>query len=190
MAIGGTAGVIGASAIVGLQAGLGGLAAGDILSFFGAIIGTALAVAGAVWIEERKRKAEKVEGAAPILDALLVLERKSRAFFYHPGRRREYVREIRAASDLLSRLLPLSPPRMARLVGLFDQLNEGTATLTSELYLTMDEQAPQEIHPNRQRVEDLLEAFDMPLKLLIIEYSRVVDPKSSRAVAHLKIPEL
>jgi hypothetical protein len=191
VALGGIAGVIGALSVVAIQTGIGGLDGGDILGFFGAIIGTALAVAGAVWIEERKRNAEMVETAQPVLDALLALERKSRNFFGYPGRRRQYVLGITEPAALLNRLLLLSPPRSARLIGLFDRLREGAAFLTSELYLMMDEQAPLVPGPQRSRVEELLEGFDTPLKLLIVEYSRLADPKSGRAVKHLgKMPEL
>jgi hypothetical protein len=127
---------------------------------------------------------EAIEAAAPVLEALLSLERKSRPFFGQPGRRREHVEAIEMAHDLLIRLLPLSPPRNARLIALFDHLREGAKLLTGELYLTIDEQAEGD-SAKRVRVESLLENFDTPLKLLIVEYSRIVDPKGARAVMHL-----
>ena len=167
-----------------------GLDAGDILSFFGGIVGTGQAVAGAVWIEDRKRKAEIVEGSRPVLDALLALERKSRPFFYHPGERHGPAQEIDAGMHLLDRLLPLAQPRSARLIALFDRLKYGAAFLSSEHFLRMDAETPLALGPDRQRVEAFLELFDAPLKLLIIEYSRLIDPKSVRAVSHLgEMPE-
>jgi len=190
-AIGGAAGLVGALVIVALHIRGGGLDAGDILGFFGGIVGTALAVGGALWIEERKRRAAIAEGAGPVLDALLALERKSRDFFGYPGERRKYAVLIDEPMAVLNRLLPLAPPRTARLIVLFDRLNEGAAFLTSEVYLELDEEGPMASVPERHKIEDGLELFDGPLKLLIVEYSRLINPKSVRAVAHLgEMPEV
>ena len=182
--IGLIAGVFGALVVLAIHSGVGEIDAGDLVGFLGAVVGTSLAIAGAVWIEDRKRRLEAIEAAAPVLEALLSLERKSRPFFGQPGRRREHVEAIEMAHDLLIRLLPLSPPRNARLIALFDHLREGAKLLTGELYLTIDEQAEGD-SAKRVRVESLLENFDTPLKLLIVEYSRIVDPKGARAVMHL-----
>jgi hypothetical protein len=182
-------GAVGALTILAIRPTGTGVDAGDLVGFLGAVVGTSLAIAGAVWIEDRKRRLELIEAAAPVLEALLILERKSRSFFGHPGERRDHVEEIKNAQDWLARLLPLSPPRNGRLIGLFDLLREGAALLTGELYLMMDEQAEGD-QGKRRRVEALLENFDSPLKVLIVEYSRIVDPRSPRAVMHLgKMPD-
>lgn len=189
--IGCTAGALGALLVLLIHTGVARIDAGDLVGFLGAVMGTGLAIAGAVWIEDRKRKTEIAEAARPVLEALLALERKSRDFFFNPGNRRRYVEDIRTAAALLSRLLSLLPPRNARFLALFDLLQQGVASLTSELYLTLDEQVPLSPGPQRHRVEELLEGFDEPLKLLIVDYSRLLDPKSTRAVAHLgKMPEV
>jgi hypothetical protein len=183
--IGCTAGSLGVLAIIVLHRGTAGVDAGDLVEFVGAVLGTGLAVAGAAWIENRRRRHEAVESAEPVLDGLLRLERKSRPFFDQPGRRREHVDGIVVPYEILRRLLPLSPPRNARLIELFDQLGEGVTLLKSELYLSMDEQAAVERNGKRSRVEVLLDNFDVPLKILIVEYSRTIDSRSLRAVRHL-----
>lgn len=190
-AIGSVSGIFGALLVVALHRGLGGVEAGDVLSFFGAIVGTGLAVAGAVWVEERKRKTQIADGSRPILDALMALERRSRDFFDEPGQRRGHRDLITIPLERLKRLLALSPPRSAQLIGLFDRLDDGAAILTGEMYSLMDEQAPMASSPERHRVEALLESFDGPLKLLIVEYSRLINPKAVRSVAHLgSMPEV
>lgn len=185
-----SAGVVGALLIIAIHMRGAGVDAGDILTFFGGIVGTGLAVAGAVWIEDRKRNSEMVEGAKPILDALLVLERQSRPFFWHPGERRKHYEEIDQRMATLDRLLSIAPPRSGRLITLFDRLKFGASFLTCEHYLEMDEEAELQRAERRHYVEGLLELFDTPLKLLIVEYSRLVNPKSSRAVPELgELPE-
>lgn len=188
--IGCTAGILSALTIIVIHRGAAGIEAGDLVEFVGAVLGTGLAIAGAAWIENRRRRVEAIGSAEPVLDALLRLQGKSRPFFSQPGRRREYVDGIAVPHQILRRLLPLSPPRNARLIELFDLLEEGAELLTGELYLTMDEQAETERSGKRSRVEALLENFDTPLKVLIVEYSRIIDPKSPRAVRHLgRLPD-
>lgn len=190
VAIGLAAGSIGALLAIAFQMRGAGIDAGDILTFFGGIVGTAMAVGGAVWIEERKRQTETAEGAMAILDALLVLEHRSRPFFFNPGKRREHYEEIDERMDRLDRLLRLSPPRSSRLITLIDRLKYGASLLASEFYLQLDEEAELAPGAERLRVERMLELFDTPLKLLIIEYSRLVDRKLPRAVAELgEMPE-
>ncbi|HEX4693627.1 hypothetical protein [Sphingomonas sp.] len=188
--IGGAAGTLGALAVVGFQA-RGGLSAGDVLQFFGGILGTGLAIAGALWVEGRKRRADIADRAKPVLDALLRLEDRSRPFFHDVTRREHHAEAIRTGMKLLDRTLMLAPPNTAQLIGLFDRLKEGAEMLTGELYLLMNEQAPMKSAPERHRVEELLEAFDAPLKLLIVEYSRLIDRKGTRSVPHLgRMPEI
>lgn len=184
------AGVLGAAIILAIHIEWGGVQAGDILSFLGGIMGTGLAVAGALWIEARKRKASIVDGARPILDALVVLESKTREFFRKAGKRREEAPIMLEQMDRLNRILSVSPPRTGRQIGLFDRLQVAVAYLTSEHYLALDNTVECRMCPERTRVEDMLETFDDPLKYLIVEFSRIVDPKSSRAVKHLgEMPE-
>lgn len=189
-AIGGITGIIGTLLVSGLLGRVSDVRAGDVLQFSGAILGTGLAVAGALWLEERKRKAQIADTAQPVLDALLGLERKSRPFFYSSKKREELAQPMRDAMLFLKRTISLSPPRTAQLIGLFDRIEEGAALLTSELFLMMNDQAPHSFCTERHRVEQMLESFDTPLKLLIVEYSRLVDPKAVRSVAHLQMPEI
>lgn len=189
--IGGATGTLCGLVVVGFQARGGGLSAGDVLQFFGGILGTALAIVGALWIEGRKRHADIADRAKPVLDALLRLENRSRPFFQNVTQRRHNAEAIRIGVTLLDRTLMLAPPNTAQLMGWFDQLKAGAEVLIGEMYLSMNDQAPIKMAPDRQRVEDLLEAFDGPLKLLIVEYSRLVDHKGIRSVPHLgKLPEI
>jgi hypothetical protein len=189
--IGGVTGLATALVVIALHNDMGGIDAGDALQFLGALSGTGLAVAGAVWIEERKRKAQIADVARPVLEALVALERKSRPFFGLAADREEHAEGIDQPMIVLGRMLALSPPRTARVIGLFDKLKFGAAFLTSDTFLELNANAPFDAGPERQCVEEMLEMFDGPLKLLIVEYSRQVDPKSSRAVAHLgEMPDI
>lgn len=167
-----------------------GLDAGDVMGFLGALCGTGLAVAGAVWIEDRKRKADAAEKAEPVLHALLTLETASRPFFGDPERRRETAEHIDLALHRLDLLLEHYPPQRVNLIALFGELRLGADILTGEHFLEENEKAPMVACPERSNVERKLEYFDRPLKKLIIAYSRIVDPKSDRAVPHLKLPDL
>lgn len=189
-AIGTVAGILAALTITVIHQHLGGISAGDALQFLGGVTGTALAISGAVWIEERKRKQEKADAAAPVLDALIRLEHKSRAFFDLIEQRRENAEVIDRQMILLEDVLALSPPRSAKLIDLIYRLRLGATFLTCDAFLDMKEKAPGTATPERQRVEQKLEYFDGPLKHLIVEYSRLVDPKAPRSVAHLgKMPD-
>jgi hypothetical protein len=70
-------------------------------------------------------------------------------------------------------------------MALIYDLRLGAAYLTCEPFLEMNEKVPAVASPERQRVEQKLEYFDGPLKRLIIEYSRLVDPKALRSMAQL-----
>jgi len=183
--VGAVAGILAALGIIALHQHMGGISAGDVLQFLGSMAGTGLAIGGAVWIEERKRKQEKADAAAPVLEALLRLEDKSRPFFDLIDQRRENADVIDRQIILLDNVLSLSPPRSARLMALIYDLRLGATYLTCEPFLEMNEKAPAVASPERQRVEQKLEYFDGPLKRLIIEYSRLVDPKALRSMAHL-----
>jgi len=184
-AIGGVTGITTALVIIAIHEHFGGISAGDVLQFLGAVMGTGLAVGGAVWIEERKRKLGMADAAMPVLDALIVLEHKSRPFFEAPEERERNAEGIERQMVVLEAVLALSPPRSARMIGLFYKLRLAAAYLTSDAYLKMNVEAPFKAGPERHRVEEKLEYFDGPLKLLIVEYSRLIDPKAPRSVAHL-----
>ncbi len=186
-AIGAVVGILAALGIIVIHQRMGGISAGDVLQFLGGVTGTALAIGGAVWIEERKRKQERADAATPVLEALIGLERKSRPFFDLIDQRRENAEVIDRQMILLEDILKLSPPRSARLIGLFYDLKLGATFLTCDAFLEMNDKAPRFAAPERHRVEKKLEYFDTPLKLLIVAYSRLVDPKAPRSVAHLKI---
>lgn len=183
--IGGFAGIIAALGVVTVHTGVGGIDAGDVLQFTGGVMGSGLAVAGALWVERRRRALDAVEGARPVLDALLRLEDKSRDFFGEPDAREEHAVAVRLAMSALRKVQVLSPPRTARLIAHFNRLNVAADFLTGEVYLEMNRRAPMRADPERSRVERMLEAFDGPLKLLIVEYARMVDPDSTRAVRHM-----
>ncbi|KTT73540.1 hypothetical protein, partial [Sphingomonas sanguinis] len=120
--LGGVTGIVTALLIIAVHQPFGGISAGDVLQFLGAVIGTGLAIGGALWIEERKRKLEKADAAQPVLDALIVLERKSRPFFGLPNEREEHAESIERKMIVLEAILSLSPPRSARLIDLFYKL--------------------------------------------------------------------
>jgi len=184
--VGGGTGLVVALLVVAFH-NRAGLGAGDVMGFLGALCGTGLAVAGAVWIEDRKRKAAAAEKAEPVLHALLTLESASRPFFDEPERRRETAEDIDLALHRLDLLLNHYPPQRVNLIALFSQLRIAAALLTGDDYLKDNDKAPMVPCPERSRVEDKLEYLDRPLKKLIILYSRLVDPKSERAVPHIKL---
>ena len=178
-------GIAGGVAIVFLRSRL----AGDALAFGGAIIAALLAVAGAVRLEDRKRRIGIADEAAPMLETLMLVERRTRPFFSQPGQRAKFVEPFRDAMSVLSRVLAQSPPLSGRLLMLFDRLRQAADMLTGELYVTFDGLAGDD-RDMRHRAEGLLEGFDQPLKLLVIHYSRMVDEGSPRAVRHLgQLPE-
>jgi hypothetical protein len=182
-AIGGSTGVVAALGVIAVHGKFGEISAGDLLQFFGALAGTLLAIGGAVWIEERKRMQESADLARPVLDVLLTLERKTRPFFGEIDNRMAHAEEFDRQMIVLDQVIALAPPRTARLISLFQRLRFGAAYLTSNTFL--DKSASAEIPAERHKAEDQLEIFDDPLKMLIVEYARMVDPNGPRSVPHL-----
>jgi hypothetical protein len=84
--------------------------AGDILSYFGALVGTGFAVMGAVAIEDRKRALEAKEKRKPVLDAIDDVRSHLAAIRADASAVLEDHDDLLQAIDVLSRVLSTMPP--------------------------------------------------------------------------------